>query len=203
VVSAALVHRYRAVPALRYWKPVQTGIEQDDDTREVMRLSGVASDRVLDDGIRLPGPFSPHRSAALAGRPVAVAGLTAVAARQWPADRWVVEGAGGVLVPLNERELLIDLMTVLGLPVIVAARSGLGTINHTLLTVEALRARALPVAGVVMVGPPDEDNRLAIEAHGRVQVVGELPTLSPLTPEGLRAAADGLDPSSNLRSLFS
>ena len=203
VVSAALMHRYRAVPALRYWKPVQTGIEQDDDTREVRRLTGVASDRVLDDGIRLPRPFSPHRSAALAGHSIAVAGLTAIASRQWPADRWVVEGAGGVLVPLNERELLIDLMTVLGLPVVIAARSGLGTINHTLLTVEALRARALPVAGVVMIGPPDEDNRLAIETHGRVQVLGELPMLSPITPEALREAAEGVDASGHLRPLFS
>ena len=197
------MHRYRDVPALRYWKPVQTGIEHDDDTREVMRLSGVASDRILDDGVRLPRPLSPHQSAALAGRSIGVAGLTTIAAGLSSLDRWVIEGAGGVLVPLNERELLIDLMMVMGLPVVIVARSGLGTINHTLLTVEALRARAVPIAGVVMVGPPDEDNRLAIETHGRVHVVGELGMLSPLTPESLRVAADGLDRPGDLRPLFS
>jgi dethiobiotin synthetase len=97
-----------------------------------------------------------------------------------------------VLVPLNERELIIDLMTVLGLPVVVVARSGLGTINHTLLTVEALRARALLVAGVVMVGPGNLDNRIAIETHGRVTVVGELSMLDPLTPASLQTAAESL-----------
>ena len=74
-----------------------------------------------------------------------------------------------MLVPLNDRELVIDLMTVLGLPVVIAARSGLGTINHTLLTIEALRARALPIAGVVMVGAPNVRTiAIAIETHGRV-----------------------------------
>lgn len=192
VVSAALLHRFRAVPRLRYWKPVQTGIEIDDDTAEVLRLSATPADRVLTDGVRLPRPLSPHLSARLAGSPISVAGLLDVASRQSGEDRWIVEGAGGVLVPLNEGELMIDLMTVLGLPVVVVARSGLGTINHTLLTVEALRARALFVAGVVMVGPANPDNRIAIETHGRVTVVGELSTLDPLTPASLQAAAESL-----------
>lgn len=166
-------------------------------------MSGVDAERVLADGVRLERPLSPHRSAALAGRSIAIAGLTTLAASQPASDRWIVEGAGGVLVPLNERELLIDLMTILGLPVVIAARTGLGTINHTLLTIEALRARALPIAGVVMVGEPDADNRIAIETHGHVSVVGELPPLSPLTPESLGAAAGRIDPAGELRALLS
>jgi dethiobiotin synthase len=203
VVSAALLHRFRHVPALRYWKPVQTGIEADDDTAEVLRLSGAAPDRVLNDGVRLPRPLSPHLAAALSGRSISVAALLGVASRQPSACRWIVEGAGGVLVPLNERELMIDLMTVLGLPVVIAARSGLGTINQTLLTVEALRARALPIAGVVMVGPPNPDNRLAIETHGRVTVVGELQSLDPLTPRTLQECAGALAPDGALDRCFS
>ena len=171
---------------------MQTGIEIDDDTAEVLRLSGASADRVLKDGVRLAKPLSPHLSAMLAASPISVAGLIDVASRQSETDRWIVEGAGGVLVPLNERELMIDLMTVLGLPVVVVARSGLGTINHTLLTVEALRARALSVVGVVMVGPVNTDNRIAIETLGRVTVVGELPTLEPLTPASLQAGAESL-----------
>lgn len=171
---------------------MQTGIEVDDDTAEALRLSGAPADRVLTVGVRLAKPLSPHVSARLAGSPISVAGLLDVASRQSDDDRWIVEGAGGVLVPLNERELIIDLMAVLGLPVVVVARSGLGTINHTLLTVEALRARALLVAGVVMVGPVNTDNRVAIETQGRVTVVGELPTLEPLTPASLQAAAESL-----------
>jgi dethiobiotin synthetase len=80
---------------------------------------------------------------------------------------------------------MIDLMTALSLPVLVVARSGLGTINHTLLTIEALRARALAVAGVLMIGMPNAANRAAIERYASVAVVGELPPLQPLTAETL------------------
>lgn len=189
VVSALLLHRFRAVPSLRYWKPVQTGIEVDDDTAEVLRLSGASSDRVLDAGVRLASPVSPHLAAARSGTSISTTAIFDIALSQRPDARWIVEGAGGVLVPLNERELMVDLMSLLGLPVVVAARSGLGTINHTLLTIEALRARALSVAGVVMVGPSDPDNRIAIETHGRVTVIGALPMLDPLGPATLQAYA--------------
>jgi dethiobiotin synthetase len=202
VVSAALLHRFRAVRNLRYWKPVQTGIEVDDDTAEALRLSGASPGRALHDGVRLPKALSPHLAAALARTSVSVADLMDVAYRQPDDETWIVEGAGGVLVPLNDQELIIDLMTMLGLPVIVTARSGLGTINHTLLTLEALRARALPIAGIVMVGPPNADNRIAIETHGRVTVIGELESLDPLTPAALQAQAEGLDRGGSLEPLF-
>jgi malonyl-CoA O-methyltransferase len=95
-------------------------------------------------------------------------------------------------VPVNESQTMIDLMVLLGLPVIVAARTTLGTINHTLLTIEALRARALRVAGVVMIGDGNADNRAAIEHYGNVAVVGEMPRFDPLTRESLRAWAEML-----------
>lgn len=202
LVSAALLHRYRHVPELRYWKPVQTGIEQDDDTAEVLRLSGLPPARALHDGVRLPRPLSPHLSASLAGTSISTASLMHVAWQQPATSHWIVEGAGGVLVPLNDRELMIDLMAVLGLPIVVAARSTLGTINHTLLTLEALRSHALPIAGVVLVGPPNVDNRLAIEAHGHVAVIGELARLDPLTPASLQEAAERLVPGSDLDWVF-
>jgi malonyl-CoA O-methyltransferase len=98
------------------------------------------------------------------------------------------------LVPLNHRELMVDLMVRLGLPAVLVTRSRLGTINHTLLTIEALGRRAIPVAGVVMVGDLNPDNRTAIERYGSVRVVGELPTLDTLSPESLqRWAHSGLD----------
>ena len=202
LVSAALMHRFRRVPGLRYWKPVQTGIEVDDDTAEALRSSGLAADRALHDGVRLPRPLSPHLSASLAGSSIAVAGLIEIASRQDPSAHWIVEGAGGVLVPLNERELMIDFMSVLGLPVVVVARSTLGTINHTLLTLEALRARALSIAGVVLVGPTDVDNRVAIETHGRTTVIGELPWLDPLTPASLQEASTAIAPGAVLDWVF-
>lgn len=189
VVSAALLHRYRGrAPSLRYWKPVQTGIEQDDDTAEVKRLTGCDDEDVLPEGVRLPNPVSPHLAARLKGVTIDVGDLRAVLAAQPRAD-WIVEGAGGVLVPLNDGDVMADLMRALGLPVVVVTRSTLGTINHTLLTLEAIRARSVRVAGVVMIGPPDSENRAAIERHGRVTVIGELPPLHPLTRDTLSAWA--------------
>jgi dethiobiotin synthetase len=101
--------------------------------------------------------------------------------------RWIVEGAGGALVPLNERETMADLMQALDLPVLIAARSTLGTINHTCMTIEVLRRRMLRVAGVVMVGDPNEENRLAIERYGAAEVIAQMPRFDPLTPEALDA----------------
>jgi len=183
VVSAALALRF---PFFSYWKPVQTGIEQDDDAAEVRRLAGC---RVA-EGIRLPRRVSPHLAARLSGTTIRVADL------ELPdGPPWIVEGAGGVLVPLNDTELMIDLMGALGLPVVVVGRSSLGTINHTLLTLEALRARSLRVAGVVLAGEKSAENRTAIEQHGRVAALGELPWLEPLDSAHLAAwAAAELDP---------
>jgi len=199
VTSAALMIRYRPQGPIRYWKPVQTGIESDDDTAEVERLADCAADEILNSGVRLHDPVSPHLAAQRHGSRIDLGALLDRLPGDAPRWTWIVEGAGGVLVPLNERELMVDLMRRLGLPVVVAARSALGTINHTLLTVEALRRRDLPVAGVVMVGDADDDNRAAIEQYGRVRVVGCLPRLAPLTAGRLAAwASTALDPDGGL-----
>jgi dethiobiotin synthase len=173
---------------------VQTGIEEDDDTATVRRLADCSRDEILDSGVRLERPLSPHLAARLSGVRIDVSSLTALASAQASTDRWVVEGAGGVLVPLDERTFVSDLVKALGLPALVVARSSLGTINHTLLTLEALNARSIPVAGVIMVGASNRDNREAIETLGRVPVLGELPLLQPLTTAALgRWVASGLD----------
>jgi dethiobiotin synthetase len=187
-VSAALLQRYRNSATLRYWKPVQTGIEQDDDTREVRRL-GAGDGEFYELGLRLANPVSPHLAAEQAGISVAIEVLLAMLPEDAEQCRWIVEGAGGALVPLNARELMIDLMGALGAAVVVAARSGLGTINHTLLTLEALRRRSLPVAGVVLVGEKYQDNCAAIEKYGQVPVLGEMPVLQPLDAAALGAWA--------------
>jgi dethiobiotin synthetase len=108
-----------------------------------------------------------------------------------------------VLVPLNESALMIDLIAQLGLPALLVARSGLGTINHTLLTLEVLRARLIRIAGVVMVGVADAENRLAIERYGVVRVIGQLPMLAPLDPQSLeRWARTSLDREGRLMEFF-
>jgi dethiobiotin synthase len=211
IAAAALMHRYRGIAALRYWKPIQTGIEIDDDTATVRRLGACAEEEIFADGVRLPKPVSPHLAARWAGRridlaelrealPLAAArGSVPVAAATEPDVSWIVEGAGGLLVPINEWQIMADWISYLALPVLVVARTDLGTINHTLLTLEALQTRWLRVAGVLMVGEPNPDNRAAIEQYGRVPVVAEMPWLTPLDA-GLLAAwsVTHLDPRGRL-----
>lgn len=187
VASAALV---RALDGA-YWKPVQSGTDDlpGGDAGTVTTLAGLPPDRILPTRHSFAAPLSPDQAAALEGRSMALEDFALPAC-----DRpLVVEGAGGALVPLTDTALMTDLMARLGLPVVVVARTGLGTINHTLLTLEALRARSLSVAGVVLVGPPLPRNRAAIECFGAVRILGELPPLSPLTPQAVAKAAKGLD----------
>jgi dethiobiotin synthase len=203
VLSAAIMHRYRELAPLRYWKPLQTGCEQDDDTATVRELGSCTEAEILYDGVRLPRPLSPHLAAKLAGQRIELEPLLRLIAAKPEDSRWVIEGAGGVLVPINETDLMIDLMAYLALPVIVAARSGLGTINHTLLTLEALRRRSLQVAGVVMVGEPNAENRAAIERFGAVTVLGQMPRFAGLTADALGDwARTELDPSGLMRKHF-
>lgn len=194
VACAALMHRYRNAGPVGYWKPIQTGIEVDNDTSVVRDLGACSDAEIFDEGIRLERPVSPHLAARLAGASIELRDLEAMASRL-PADRgWIVEGAGGALVPLNDNRFMTDWMVRLGFPVLVVARSGLGTINHTLLTLEVLRARSLRLAGVVMVGEPNEENRRAIEQYGRLAVVGEMPLLADLSAAALSQwAMSGLD----------
>jgi dethiobiotin synthase len=180
VLSSALLLRY---PEASYWKPIQAG--PDDDTAEVLRLTG---GQVIREGIRLPDPVSPH----LAAQRVEMSIDLDTLGGQVRTTPVIVEGAGGVLVPVNDSQTMIDLMVMLGLPVIVAARTTLGTINHTLLALEALRARSLKIAGVVMIGDSNADNRAAIEHYGNVAVIAETPRFDPLTRETLRRWAETL-----------
>lgn len=193
LVSAALMHRWRASTPVGYWKPIQTGIEEDDDTETVRTLGSCTESEILRQGVRLPRPLSPHLAARLCGEAIAIEHLAGIATAQSPDRFWIVEGAGGVLVPLNDRELMIDLVARLGLPAVVVCRTTLGTINHTLLTLAALRARSIQVAGVVMVGERNDDNRSAIESHGGVTLLGHIPVLDPVSPDSVRTAAAALD----------
>ncbi len=173
-----------------YWKPIQAGLEDETDTATVRRLTGLPHERFHESAYRLEAPLSPHEAARREGIVIELDRIRLPAA-----DRLVVvEGAGGVMVPINDRAFMADLIARLGLPAVVVARSGLGTINHTLLTLESLEARGVAVAGVVMNGPPNEVNRRAIETFGAVSVIAEFPLLEPLEAGTLAAAAARLAP---------
>jgi dethiobiotin synthetase len=195
--------RLKTMGPVRYWKPIQTGIEEDDDTATVASLARCSAGELVADGVRLPRPLSPHLSARLAGTAIDLHPLMQIFKEASASSRLVVEGAGGALVPINERELMTDLMARLALPVVIAARSTLGTINHTLLTVEALKRRSIAIAGVVMVGPENAENLAAIERYGCVPVLGEMPIFAPLTAGALEAwASTALDREQRLAELL-
>jgi dethiobiotin synthetase len=159
-----------------YWKPIQTGTEVDSDSRSVAELVGLAPEKILPEAYQFAPAVSPHLAARLAGVRIDLAKIK-LPASDAPL---IVEGAGGVLVPINERELMTNLMRQLGLPVLLAARSSLGTINHATLSLAALRNAGVEVAGVVMIGAPNVENRAAIEEYGKVRVVGEIPWLTEI-----------------------
>jgi len=191
IVSAALVCALRAKKPVCYWKPIQTGIEADDDTKTVEKLANCADAEIFDKGFRLEKPFSPHLSARLANVEITVKKTLDFLPNEAEKRFWIVEGAGGALVPLNENELLIDLIKTLDLPVVIAARAGLGTINHTLLTVEAMRNRNLKMHGVVLNGEPNEENKKAIEHYGQIKVLAQMPRFGILTNQNLEIWAEG------------
>ncbi len=166
-----------------YWKPIQTGTEVDSDSRTVTEFAELAPERIIPEAYRFAPAVSPHLAARMAGERIALAKM------QLPAvvrdSALIVEGAGGVMVPINERQLMPELMKQLGLPVLLAARSSLGTINHTLLSLAALRAAGLHVAGVVMIGKLNADNLEAIDRYGEVRVLGEIPWMAQLNRNSL------------------
>jgi len=162
-----------------YWKPIQSGYPPDRDAETVAQLSGA---QIHPERHLLREPLSPFHAARAENLRIELDDFRLPATSR----PLVIEGAGGVLVPINENTTMLDLMQRFKAPVIVAARSGLGTINHTGLTLCALRGRGIPVLGVVLVGPQNPTNREAIERFGAVKVLAEIPTLVPLTRESLK-----------------
>jgi dethiobiotin synthetase len=182
VVSATLCVGLNAT----YWKPVQTGTREGSDRATVMRIAGIPRGRTIPEVYRFSPPVSPHLAARRANVRI---NLKAIG-RAAPAasETLIAEGAGGALVPINEKQLMTDLMAELGLPVLLVTRTTLGTINHTLLSIAALKSAKLKLHGVIMVGKPNRENLRAIEDYGGARVIGVLPLLPRLNRAALMAA---------------
>lgn len=167
-----------------YWKPIQAGVDPEGDKETVAALSGLPSARILPEAFRLNTPASPHLAARIDG--------VTIALDQLPLPQvdgpLVVEGAGGVLVPISETLLMADLFAHWGQPVILCARTGLGTINHSLLSIEALRSRGAKIAGIAFIGDPHEENERIVPQLAGVPSLGRLPHLDRLDPGSLKAA---------------
>jgi dethiobiotin synthetase len=178
VFAAALA----AALGATYWKPIQSGLDGDTSDSEAVSRLGVS--HVLPEAYRLTEPLSPHRAAELDGVAIDPARLAIP-----DVDRTlVIEGAGGLMVPVTRSLLFIDLFRQWQAPVVLVARTGLGTINHSLLSVEALRARGIPILGIAFVGEANEDNEATIAALAGVKRLGRLPRLDALDAPGLAQA---------------
>ncbi|WVT76134.1 dethiobiotin synthase (plasmid) [Sinorhizobium chiapasense] len=167
-----------------YWKPVQSGLDGETDSEAVARLGRVPPERILPEVYRLMTSASPHLSARIDGVTILPERLSPPAMNR----PLVIEGAGGLLVPLTDRVVFADVFARWQIPVILCARTGLGTINHTLLSLEALRRRVIPVLGVAFIGDEQADSEAIIAELGKVRRLGRLPRLDPLTPDRLRQA---------------
>ncbi|MEP7005861.1 MAG: dethiobiotin synthase [Sphingomonas bacterium] len=167
-----------------YWKPVQAGMEGGGDALAVATLSGLPPAQILPEAYRLQTPCSPHRAAEIDGVEIEIDRLTLPAIH----GPLIIEGAGGVLVPVTRDLLFADLFARWGQAVVLVARTRLGTINHSLLSIEALRSRGVPILGIAFVGDAVEDSEATIASIGDVRRLGRLPHLEKLDAGTLQAA---------------
>jgi dethiobiotin synthetase len=180
VFAAALAGALGAI----YWKPIQAGLLEETDRHAVLRLSGLSVERVLPEVYRLKTPASPHRAAQIDGITIDPDALV-LPNTDGPL---VVEGAGGLFVPLTRDVAYIDVIARWRAPVVLCARTTLGTINHSLLSLEALRTRGIALLGIVFIGDENAESERIIAEMGHTRRLGRLPHLEPLTGDTLGAA---------------
>lgn len=164
-----------------YWKPIQCGTEHGTDTHWVQRITGLPDSRCFPETHCFKHPLSPHAAASQAGVRIDLNDF-----KPPGGDRpWIVEGAGGIMVPLNEKDMILDLIEMLSLPVLLVARSNVGTLNHTLLSLEALKRRRIDIIGVIMNGIKNPSNKQAIEYYGKTRVLLEIEPLGEISRDVL------------------
>ena len=176
VVCAWLMVHYQ----YHYWKPIQSGMDSPD-TQTVQKITGFDSSYFFPPAYELQQPLSPHESAKRDDIEIELTDVTLPRKE----EKIIVEGAGGILVPINEKYFIVDLIKKLKLPILLVARSGLGTINHTLLTVNELKKRNLPLLGIILNGKRNQSNKEAVEKYSGVSVVSELEPIKTLDKKTL------------------
>ena len=184
VVSAILARALNA----NYWKPIQSGDLDHTDTDKVTAWAALSPEQIHPETYRLELPMSPHASAAAMDLRIDLDTF------QLPENQssLIVEGAGGLMVPLNEQDCIIDLMAQLGLPVVLVSRNYLGSINHTLLSVEMLRQRKIPIAGLVFNGDPVPSTESIILKMTGLKLWFRVPELPEINQQTILEIANSL-----------
>jgi dethiobiotin synthetase len=159
-------------------------LDGETDSETVQRLGLIPPQRILPEAWRLRTPASPHLAAQLDDVLIRPGSLSPPET----SGPLVIEGAGGLLVPLTRRETFASVFERWQFPVILCARTSLGTINHTLLSLEAMQRRRIPVLGIAFIGDENRETEAIITEMSGVRSIGRLPRLDPLTPDTLRRA---------------
>lgn len=174
IVSAVLTEKIKA----DYWKPVQSGDLENSDTSLVKSLVSNTMSKFHPETYRLTQPFSPHKSAALDGILIDPSRFVLP-----PTDnQLIIEGAGGLMVPLNENFLMIDLIKQLDAEVILVSRNYLGSINHTLMSAEILKARSIKLSRLIFCGDHDPDSEKVIRRYLQIESI-HIPYFNVLNAE--------------------
>ena len=173
-----------------YFKPIQTGTSEGTDSQIV---AGLTDAQIYQESYLYKDLSSPHLAASLENQEIDIAKIN------FPkAQNLIIEGAGGLLVPINKDYLMIDLIKYFSIPVIIVARSSLGTINHTLLSLEVLQTRNITTLGVIMTGELNQPNADAIEYYGKTKVLAQFPFISSINKDNLKK----IPLSQNLQKIF-
>lgn len=185
VVAAILTEKLKA----DYWKPIQSGDLDHSDTHKVKHLISNSKTQFHPEAYRLTQPFSPHKSADLDGIRIDMQRITAPATE----NKLIIEGAGGLMVPLNEQDLVVDLIRHLGAEVILVSRNYLGSINHTLLSLEVLRNRNIPLKGIIFNGESDPYSEDLILSFAGLKALARIPVINNLNKSTVLEVGDSLN----------
>jgi dethiobiotin synthetase len=173
-----------------YYKPIQTGCLTDDDSLTVHQLTKAQPNQIATRGLCFKRPLSPHLAAFYENRHIDINDVVVNIKNTCTANFNIVEGAGGLLVPINNRHLMIDLIQTLQWPCILVAKAQLGVINHTLLSLEALRARRIPVGAIILMGERHKDSLDSIRFFSRITQIFSLPWLCDLSLDSVQRTAE-------------
>lgn len=177
IISAGLLKLMHGFRKVRYWKPIQTGTIMNDDTNDVRALVEYGPECFMEPVYRFPDPLAPRHAAKKWGKEIDLDLVVKTFQDRSDKDRFtIVEGAGGIEVPLSENETQRVLIKKLGLPILIIAEDRIGAINHTVLTVEAARREGIPIVGVVLTKAKGTyGNADSITHFGKVEILAEFP----------------------------
>lgn len=184
ISSAILVEKLKA----DYWKPIQSGDLDSSDTMKVRSLVSSPQVKFYEEKYRLSKPLSPHRAAELDGISIS---LQELAAPVTDLDL-IIEGAGGLMVPINRKDLMIDLVEHFGAEVILVSQNYLGSINHTLLSAEILKSRGIPLKALIFCGPENMASESYIEERLALKAI-RIPQFEKIDKDVVKAFAAGMD----------